>query len=158
MVFGFLKGNPREAIFKATQASYDKHYNLARKQGIEPIQMGLFGALGSRYKLRRVFKNDLIHMVEIVPFVMMKEEDRVAALALYLLWFEMPQEVDESALSRWINEAFRDREDENAEDAYQFLVQSLPALQGSGILWLTWLNDVNTKRLAQDSLDAMDRK
>lgn len=73
MVFSFLKFlNSPDAGYRAIRASYDKHFQLAEHNGIEPVSMGLFGALGSRYKLRGVFVSDPAHMVEIAPFLMME--------------------------------------------------------------------------------------
>ena len=159
MVFGFLKSliGP-EGGYRAIQASYDKHYSLALKQRIEPVSMGLFGALGSRYKLRGKFINDMVHMVEIVPFMMMDDHVRVEALADYLMADEIPDQIDIGRLKDRINNAFRNSNAESAEDSYKLLIASMPYLQGSGIRWFAWLDTENSEKLRQDCLKEMDEK
>ena len=139
-----------EGGYRAVKASYDKHYAIAVKQGIEPISIALFGALGSRYKLRRKFKSDQIHMLEIVPFAMMGYDVRLETLADYLMLDEIPAKIDESRLRGRINDALRTRDGEFADDAYELLVASLPYLEGTGIRWLAWVDDANAQQLRED--------
>ena len=146
MVLSFLKGlNSPEAGYRAIRASYDKHYRLAQSNGIEPVSMGLFGALGSRYKLRRLFVNDIVHMMEIAPFMMMDDFARVKDLADYLMADEIPDRIDVTQVKDSINEAICTTLPDN--DAFQMLAAAEPYLSDLPIRWIGWLTEANRKRL-----------
>ena len=94
MVFGFVKNmfGP-EAGRKAMYASYDKHYQIAASQGQDdPIYFALYSALGSRYKLRGRFISEIIHTVELAPFMMMNRELGRECIADYALVQEIPDQ------------------------------------------------------------------
>ena len=146
MVFGFLKSlNSPEAGYRAIRASYDKHYRLAQSNGIEPMSMGLFGALGSRYKLRGCFVNDMVHMMEIAPFMMMDDFARVKDLADYLMADEIPDRIDVTQVRDSINEAIESAPTGN--DAFQMLAAAEPYLSDLPIRWVSWLTEANRRRL-----------
>jgi hypothetical protein len=150
VVFGFLKGlGGPEGGYRAIQASYDKHYSLALKQRIEPVSMGLFGALGSRYKLRGKFINDMVHMLEVAPFMMMDEVGRVRLLADYVLADEIPDQIDIQSLRDSINRAVRHPNGESGKTAYELLVSSVPFLVNAPIRWVDWLDEENRESLAE---------
>ena len=151
MAFGFLKElfSP-EAGFRAIEASYEKHYALAANQNIEPVSWGLYGALGVRYKIRRQFVSEPVHMIEIVPFLMMGQQERVRALADYIMLIEIPHKIDIERVKLQINDAFRNRSGELATDAYDLLVQSVPYSRGMPIRWLAWLDEQNVEQLNED--------
>lgn len=150
MVFGFLKslGSP-EGGYRAIQASYDKHYKLALNQGIEPVSMGLIGALGSRYKLRRKFISDFVHMVEIAPFMLMGADIRVTTLADYLMLDEIPDRIDATSLWAGINQAIRASSPGEETGAYDLIVSSMPLLVNAPIRWVEWLDEDNRESLSQ---------
>ena len=152
MAFGFLKGlwGP-EAGRKAMRSSYDKHYKLALANNLEPIACGLYGALASRYKLRSRFISEQVHMVEISPFAMMRPDEGRDHLADYVLFQEIPNEIDFAKLRTAINVALRQRQGDISTDAYNLLVASIPYLQGSGIQWFSWLDDDNIRQLEEDA-------
>lgn len=150
MVFGFLKGlaGP-EGGYRAIQSSYDKHYKLAQKQRIEPISIGLFGALGSRYKLRGIFINDMVHMLEIAPFMMMSDSSRVRKLADYIMADEIPDQIDVECLRDSINYALKYPEGDSGKTAYELLVSAVPFLVNAPIRWVEWLDEENREALAE---------
>jgi len=139
-----------EAGRKALNGSYEKHYKFALKQGIEPISYALLGTLVSRYKLRRRYVSEQIHVVEITPFMMMETEEGRERLIDYILYDEIPQHIDYEDLKDSINKAFRKKKDETAEEAYALVVTSLPHLRGAGIQWFSWLDEKNVKKLEKD--------
>ena len=151
MVFGFLKRlySP-EGGYDAINASYQKHFRLAESQRIEPVSMGLFGALGSRYKLRGKFVSDMVHMVEVAPFMLIDERTRVRALANYLMADEIPDQIDQHAVREIINDAILSGK--TGDDAYDLIVSSMPHLPNLPIRWVDWLNDKNKERLSQTFL------
>jgi len=95
--------------------SYHKHYDLARRGSApipidtDPHRAGLFGALGTRYKVRGVLRNpafpDVVLWPELTPFLLMSKEDSVEALAEYALWQERPSAAKKEWLARKINSA-----------------------------------------------------
>jgi hypothetical protein len=150
VVFSFLKGlGGPEGGYRAIQASYDKHYKLALNQGIEPVSMGLFGALSSRYKLRRKFISDFVHMVEIAPFRLMGADIRVARLADYLMIDEIPDRINATGVWISINEAIRASSAGEDTGAYDLMVSSMPVLVNAPIRWVEWLDGDNRESLSQ---------
>ena len=107
-----FKGFP-EGCREAMRLSYQKHYDQART-GSAPIDgdshhLGLFGALGTRYKARGVLQNpnfpDTVLWSELTPFFLMSKYDSIQALAEYVLWQEMPSAAKKNWLARKINQA-----------------------------------------------------
>jgi hypothetical protein len=76
---------------------------------MDPHHAGLFGALGTRYKVRGVLRNpgfpDVVLWGELAPFLLMSKEDSVEALAEYALWQERPSAAKKDWLARKINSA-----------------------------------------------------
>jgi hypothetical protein len=109
-----FKSFPEECR-NAMRRSYQKHYDLARR-GLAPTtsdahQAALFGALGTRYKLRGVLRHsdfpDVVLWPELAPFLLMSQQDAVEALAEYVLWQERPSTARTEWLARKVNEALR---------------------------------------------------
>jgi hypothetical protein len=107
--------------------------------------MGLFGALGSRYKLRRVFVNEMVHMMEIAPFMMMDDFVRVKDLADYLMAAEIPDRINVTQVKDSINDAIRTASPD--DDAFQMLAAAEPYLSDLPIRWVGWLTEANRQRL-----------
>lgn len=63
--------------------------------------------MGTRYKVRGVLRNpafpDVILWSELTPFLLMRQEDSVEALAEYVLWQERPSAAKKGWLARKIN-------------------------------------------------------
>lgn len=102
-----------ERCREAMRQSYQKHYDLARS-GLapptsDPHHAGLFGALGTRYKVRGVLRYtgfpDVVLWPELAPFFLMSQQDAVEALAEYVLWQERPSAARTEWLARKINDA-----------------------------------------------------
>jgi len=76
-----------------------------------PHPLGLFGALGTRYKVRnslpKVGIPDVVLWPELAPFLLMPESQAVEALAEYIVWQECPSEARVGWLRESINEALR---------------------------------------------------
>ncbi len=109
---GWFKSFTADGCRDAMRESYQKHHDLARKgllpAAVEPHYAGLYGALGSRYRLRGLLPRDVTRDVilrsELAPFLAMSEEDAVEALAEYVLWQERPTWARTEWLAQKINE------------------------------------------------------
>jgi len=136
MIFDFIKNafGP-DAGRKAMRASYEKHYQLAISNGMEPIACALYGALSSRYKLRRRFISELVHMVEISPFAMMDQQDGQERLADYVLSQEIPEQIDLSETRIAINKVLRERTGAGADEAHHRII-ALFARVWDCMVWL----------------------
>lgn len=70
---------------------------------IRPTQIGLYGALGSRYRARSRRISEVELWMELVPFLSMPEVESVELLAEYVVFQEMPQYAHVQKLSEAIN-------------------------------------------------------
>jgi len=92
---------------EAMRKSYEKHVRLAKQGKIaasgSPHSIGLYGALGSRYRLswRRIVEVEM--WSELVPFLLMNESEAVEALAEYVVYQEEPLHVRVTWLKDLIN-------------------------------------------------------
>lgn len=112
-LFGGAEGC-REAMCE----SYQKHVQLARAGKItffdqSPHSLGLYGALGSRYRALGRPINEAIMWSELTPFLLMDQSDSVEALAEYALFQERPNEARTGWLKDRINLSFRSHHDES---------------------------------------------
>jgi len=112
--------------------------------------MGLFGALGSRYKVRGIFVSDMVHMIEVAPFIMMDEATRVQKLADYLMADEIPDQINITAVRSSINDAISTGAPDSS--AFELLAGSEPYLADLPIRWVPWLTQKNRKRLSEANL------
>lgn len=102
-----------EGIRKAMRKSYERHIrNIAN--GLIPVpdgttahQAALYGALGSRYKVRWKPFNELALWAELTPFMLMREEDAIESLVEYVVYQERPEEANILWLSEIINDVLR---------------------------------------------------
>jgi hypothetical protein len=90
----------------AMRVSYFKHRRLA-EQGRAPTftsdpphYLGLYGALGTRYKARLQAFDEAGLWIELAPFLLIREAEAVEALAEYVLW----KEGHKDARVRWLRE------------------------------------------------------
>lgn len=100
-----------EGCREAMRLSYQKHLRLAR-QGMVPTDdsphyVGLYGALGSRYKTRGIPVMEVVIWAELVPFLLMRETDAVEALAEYVVYQERDRDAKVSWLRKLINDVLR---------------------------------------------------
>ncbi len=111
---GTIQG-PADSIREAMRLSYWKHYKMA-EEGSTPVDapphpLGLFRALGTRYKVRnslpKVGIPDVFLWPELAPFLLMSESQAVEALAEYIVWQECPSEARMVWLRESINQALR---------------------------------------------------
>jgi len=107
----FKNINSAEGAREAMRLSYKKHLDLARQGKIpsahNPCHTGLYGALGSRYKMRGMPVTEIVLWSELVPFLLMKETEATEALAEYVVYQEKPEEANISWLKKLINTALR---------------------------------------------------
>jgi hypothetical protein len=93
-----------EGCREAMRESYVKHVQLAREGRIPttdpPHTVGLYGALGSRYRARGTPVVEAVMWGELAPFLAMRESDAVEALAEYVLYQERPRD----ARLHWLKE------------------------------------------------------
>ena len=108
-IFGGADGC-REAMHE----SYAKHVQMARQgiSGVENIDdahyIGLYGALGSRYRVRGHPINEAQIMAELAPFCAMENEQQaIEALAEYVLYQEGRNETRTEWLNWCINSALQ---------------------------------------------------
>lgn len=100
-------------IRKAMRGSYEKHIHqivngvISVPDGTTIHQAALFGALGSRYRVRLKSFSEMGIWVELSPFMLMSEEDAIDALIEYVVYQERPKEANISWLSEIINDVLR---------------------------------------------------
>lgn len=97
---------------EAMRESYEKHVRLARQRqlaaGGSPHASGLYGALGSRYIVRRTPKPEVFLWGELAPFLAMREDVGLKALLEYVLYQEYPPgNADVAWLQQTINLTLR---------------------------------------------------
>ena len=94
---------------EAMRASYKKHVHLAHQRGMSNAhQAGLYGALATRYRVRWQESSKPTETeiwIELIPFLIMDEEDSVEVLVEYVLYKEWPEEAKISWLKDRINKA-----------------------------------------------------
>jgi hypothetical protein len=96
----------------AMRLSYIKHLRGANqgigpKDGTPPYWVGLYGALASRYKSYGVSVSQREIWQELVPFLLMTEQEAPQALAEYVLYKERPNEARVPWLQNLLNNALR---------------------------------------------------
>lgn len=99
-----------EGCREAMRESYEKHVREARREGIKgssPHEVGLYGALGTRYIVRGTPVAEVILRGEIAPFLVMKEAEAVEALAEYVVFQERPKDARVAWLKKAINSSLR---------------------------------------------------
>ncbi len=97
---GFLKlffnADSPEGGREAMRISYKKHVDLAHQRGMSNAhQVGLYGALATRYRVRwqeAAKPTEPEIWIELIPFLVMDEEDSIEVLAEYILYKERPEE------------------------------------------------------------------
>ena len=98
---------------EAMRESYAKHVQMARQGKIamgdtdSPHVIGLYGALGSRYRVRGLPVIETLIWGELAPFLAMKEQQAIEALAEYVLFQERPSDARVAWLKGQVNMALR---------------------------------------------------
>lgn len=105
-----------EGIREAMRESYENHVRAAREGtiptgGDSPHTFGLYGALASRYLVRRIPSSEIAVLSELAPFHVMKETEAVEALAEYVVFCERPQDAQVTWLKAAINRALNSSSD-----------------------------------------------
>lgn len=143
-----------EGCRRAMRQSYQQHYDLALR-GATPTtsdahDAGLFGALGTRYKLTGVFRApgfpDVVLWPELAPFLLMSQADAVEAVAEYVLWQERPSAARTDWLARKINEALRNKP--SSEDSPRHFASAAFINQ---VRWCDLLDTENRKALSREA-------
>jgi hypothetical protein len=93
---------------EAMRLSYQKHLRGANqgigpKDGTPPYWVGLYGALATRYKSYGVSVSEREIWQELVPFLLMTEQEAPEALAEYVLYKERPNEARVPWLQNLLN-------------------------------------------------------
>jgi len=106
-----------EGCHQAMRESYERHFQLAR-DGRNPTtdpphNVGLFGALASRYRARGTPIDEAVIWSELAPFLLMEKFDGVEALAEYVMLQERPNEARTGWLTDRINVALRSCHDDS---------------------------------------------
>lgn len=128
-----------DSIRRAMRNSYAKHRTMA-ETGQAPISeaphhLGLFGALGTRYKARGLLPRqglpDVVLWPELSPFLLMPEAQAVEALAEYVVWQECRDEAKVEWLQQAINRALRQSPDDNLRSFREIAADALL----TGVAW-----------------------
>jgi len=140
-----------EGCREAMRLSYKKHLSGAR-HGIWPKEygtpsywVGLYGALASRYKGYGISVGEREIWEELLPFLLMSEQDAPEALAEYVVYKERPNEAKVSWLKNLINNA----------------LQRLPYFENSYKPWLVtsaYCNMAWFNLLDEDIVKVMDKE
>jgi len=123
-----FNANNSEGCREAMRMSYRKHLNSARQKAEQNAHhIGLFGALGSRYRITGMYFNEAEVWGELTPFLFMDEADSIEALAEYAVYKEKrypDYDAKASWLKKLINEALekgvRDRKIFNSDTISRF--------------------------------------
>ena len=118
--------------------SYWKHVHLVQ-QGRIPASdsahnLGLYGALGSRYAVRRTPRPEVVLWGELAPFLAMPEAEAVRALAEYVVYQEIPNQSQVKWLAERINAGLTSTND---KDIRQLAVLGL----SNRVTWCSMLNE-----------------
>jgi hypothetical protein len=89
----------RDAVLKSYQKHIHKFERESLPEGTTLHQMGLYGCLATRYMAGFQSKSEVELWSELLPFVRLKADDGLAALAEYIVYKEMPPEADVTALT-----------------------------------------------------------
>lgn len=109
---GFLKklfGGP-EGIRETTRESYREHRRTANgPHALTAHERGLYGVLRSHYAAERPPRPEIQIYTELIPFLLMDEEEGVDALAELVVREELPLEARTAWLGDRIRWAIRER-------------------------------------------------
>lgn len=106
---GFMKKlfGGADGIREAMRESYTKHLQLAQERAVSsdgtPHAIGLYGALGSRYRVSSRQMSEPQLWAELAPFLAMPQAQSVEMLAEYVAFQEIPQQANIRLLSEAIN-------------------------------------------------------
>jgi len=125
-----------EGIRDAMRKSYDKHYELARQGKLptssdDPHYAGLFGALGSRYRLQGKYSEQTVFL-EVIPFWKLDHSTGKEALAEYVVYMESPRDARRDWLSSQIKEGLRKFASEEGDTSDGMMMMA----QMNGIRWV----------------------
>jgi len=107
--FNKLFGGP-EGIRETTRESYREHRRTAQgPHSLSAHERGLYGALTSHYAAERPPRPEIQIWTELIPFLLMDEEEGVEALAELVVGEELPLEARTAWLGDRIRWAIRER-------------------------------------------------
>ena len=125
-----------EGIRDAIRKSYEKHYELAQQGKLptsadDPHYAGLFGALGSRYRLQGKYSEQMVFL-EVIPFWRLDHSTGKEAIAEYVVYMESPRDARRDWLSSQIKEGLRKLASEKGDTSDGILMVA----QVAGVKWL----------------------
>lgn len=144
-----------ESIRTAMRKSYEQHRVMA-ENGHAPISepphhLGLFGALGTRYKVRGLLPRhglpEVVLWPELSPFLLMPEGQAVEALAEYIVWQECRHEAKTEWLREAVNQALRRRPDDEVAPFREIAADAVL----TGVGWLELLERDVHDRLTREA-------
>lgn len=92
----------RDAIIKAYHRHVRKLAGQSLPNGTSPHQVGLYGALATRYMAGFESVSEVVIWGELAPFLNLEPDEGLAALAEYIVYKEMPVKADKSWLSKQV--------------------------------------------------------
>lgn len=150
-----LNINSADGVRESMKDSYSKHVRAAQNgtiplaEGVTYHIAGLYGALSTRYMSAKIPRLEPLIWSELVPFILMPEQESPEALAEYVVCAEnWKGQYKKEWLQKLINSALR--KIATADPNYRALV-SATMLQPNEIYWINLL-DSDVKSLLQDEL------
>lgn len=108
-----------QGIRDAMVKSYHKHVRKFTGQplpnGTSLHQVGLYGALSTRYMVGFKDASEVVIWSELTPFLKLEPDTGLAALAEYVVYKEMPIKADEAYLSKQVKKGLSLYEEEERE-------------------------------------------
>ena len=92
----------RDAMVKSYHRHVRKWTGQSLPDGTSLHQVGLYGALSSRYLAGLKSISEVVVWAELAPFLKLEPDQGLAALAEYVVYKEMPAKADEAYLSKQI--------------------------------------------------------
>lgn len=103
-----------EGCREAMRDSYRQHVAAARQRGIADVHhVGLYGALGSRYRARGIPVDEHSLMAELAPFLLMTPANAILALPEYACFIERHSGANVERLNLALNSAILNATDQD---------------------------------------------
>jgi hypothetical protein len=158
---GFYKAFTVEGAREAMRLSYAKHRNLGLSSDLssrDAHEAGLFGALGSRYKVMGLLPPyafpDVVLWPELIPFLMMDEDDAIEYLAEYIVWQQKPHK----SRTKWLSEELnRIINEDLSQDDSEFLSVAL-SLVANRYRWLEIIDPQLLNRILKKAEEDADKR
>ena len=121
-----------QGIRDAISKSYQKHLRLAKQQGTPPgtsvHEVGMYGALATRYMAGGERADEMIIWVELTPFLQLEPNKGLEALAEYVVLKESPKDADKELVTKALETGLPRVSQED-------LIEILSVARAKGVRW-----------------------